>query len=175
MTKEIVEKLRKEYLAISERDGTSYKEEWYLSESKDPDYVWACSSFEAALARVNFWNADCQYHHEEEGEELRHFVIQNKNGVASKKELAEEFLKLMKKRHCLCETYSQEIEGDGLFGIGYKQLCLMIEYENPDRHGWDTVCLMDSDKILFQESDHHIASLLLKAKKAFEDALEKGE
>ena len=174
MTKEIVEKLRKEYLAISERDGTSYKEEWYLSESKDPDYVWACSSFEAALARVNFWNADCQYRYEEEGEELRHFVIQNKNGVASKKELAEEFLKLMKKRHCFCETYSQEIKGNGLFTINLKQLSLTIEYENPNRHGC-YVCLMDDNQILLQESDDHIASLLLKAKKAFEDALNKGE
>ena len=175
MTKEIVAKLRKEYLAISKRDGTSYKEEWYLSESGDPDYVWACSSFEAALARVNFWNADCQYRHEKEGEELRHFVIQNKNGVASKKELAEEFLKLMQKRHHFCVTYSQEIEGNGICTINLKQLSLTIEYENPNNHGWDTVCLMSDNQILLQESADHIASLLLKAKKAFEDALKKGE
>lgn len=175
MTKQTVEKLRKEYLAIEKEQWPPRREEWFLSEESNLDYVWLCTSFEAALIRATFWNADSQFRHETEGENLHHFVIQNKNGVLTKKELTEEFLKLMKKCHCLCETYSLDIKGNGFYSIDYKQLCLMIEYENPNRHGWDTVCLMDGDKILFQESDDHIISLLLKGKKAFEDALDKGE
>lgn len=90
MNKKTVEKLRQEYLSITKRDGRRYQEEWYISNINDLDYVWSCSSFEAALARVIFWNAESQYRHETEGEKLRRFVIQNEKGVLTKEQLIEE-------------------------------------------------------------------------------------
>ena len=79
MTKEIVEQLRKEYLAIDERDWPPIVGVWFVSDEKDLDYVWLCASRDAAFARAKFWNADSEYRAETEGAPRHNYVVQCKH------------------------------------------------------------------------------------------------
>lgn len=90
MTKEIVERLRKEYLAIDKRDWPSHTKVWFIADEDDLGYVWLCASREAAFARAKFWNADSEYRAETEGAPRRNYVVQRKHNNGSYEIVTEE-------------------------------------------------------------------------------------